>query len=53
MHASGTARPPRGPRPRDIIAHTRTLAAQEPMPQQPGCSYASSEQSSTGGATKT
>jgi hypothetical protein len=26
-------RPPRGPRPHDKIAHTQTLAAQEPMPQ--------------------
>jgi len=27
MNALRTARPPRGPQPRDIIAHTRTLAA--------------------------
>jgi len=34
MNALRQRWPPRGPRPPDIIPHTQTLAAQEPMPQQ-------------------
>jgi hypothetical protein len=30
----GSGRPPRGPRPHDVICQTQTLAAPEPMPQQ-------------------